>query len=74
MILHSIEQAAERVHRDPETIRRWIRQGRLAARLEPISGLRFVEDEALMLAEQGARRARKATWFAANQQPERRAS
>lgn len=28
----TVPEAAERIHRDPETVRRWIRSGRLRAR------------------------------------------
>lgn len=74
MILHTIEQAAERVHRDQETIRRWIRQGALEARLEPISGRKYVEEEALLAAERGARLHRRESWFTSERQPDREAS
>lgn len=74
MIWHTIEQAAERVHRDPETIRRWIRQGTLSYRAEPITGRRYVEDEALMAAELGARMHRRQSWFTTDRQPDREAS
>lgn len=74
MILHSIEQAAERVHRDPETIRRWIRQGSLTAITEPITGRRYVDEEALLAAERGARMHQRQTRFSALRQPEREAS
>jgi predicted site-specific integrase-resolvase len=73
MIWHTIEQAAERVHRDPETIRRWIRQG-LTYRTEPVTGRRYVEDEALMAAERGARMQRRQSWFTSERQPDREAS
>jgi hypothetical protein len=74
VIWHSIEQAAERVHRDPETIRRWIREERLAAKREPISGRRYVEEEALLAAELGARIQRQESWFTSERQPDREAS
>jgi hypothetical protein len=74
VIWYTIEQAAERVHRDPETIRRWIRQKRLAAELEPISGRRYVEEEALLAAELGARMHRQESWFTSERQPDREAS
>jgi predicted site-specific integrase-resolvase len=74
MILHTIEQAAERVHRDPATIRRWIRTGILHAELEPLSGRKYVEDEALMAAERGARLHQRAGRFTTDRQPTRKAS
>ncbi len=74
MILYTIEQAAERVHRDPETIRRWIRQGALRAELEPISGRKYVEESALLAAERGARMHRRESWFTSERQPQRHAS
>jgi excisionase family DNA binding protein len=43
----SVREAAERVDRDPETIRRWIRSGRLPSRQV---GTRYVIDERDLLA------------------------
>ncbi|MGE5764827.1 MAG: helix-turn-helix domain-containing protein [Mycobacterium leprae] len=39
----TVQQVAERLHRDPETIRRWIRSGKLRARKV---GLQHMIDEA----------------------------
>lgn len=41
----TVPQAARRVHRNPETIRRWIRDGRLAA--ERV-GTQYLVDEAVL--------------------------
>src|SRR5436309_1295578 len=43
----SVREAAERVHRDPETIRRWIRSGRLPSQRV---GIRYIVDEHDLLA------------------------
>lgn len=52
--MFTVSEAALRVGRSPETIRRWIRSGRLGAE---VAGTRYVIDEAdLKLAESGNRR------------------
>jgi len=44
----TVPEAARRTGRNPETIRRWIRQGRLAAR--KIGTQHFIEEEDLAIA------------------------
>ena len=41
----TVPEAARKVHRDPETIRRWIRSGRLAAQRV---GTQYLVDEAAL--------------------------
>lgn len=40
----TVQQVAERLHRDPETIRRWIRSGRLPAQKVGLQHLVAEED------------------------------
>lgn len=61
MIAHTIPQAAERVGRSVDTIRQWIRSGRLVAVLNPIDGQRYVSDEQLLDVERDMRRNQRAT-------------
>lgn len=57
----TIEQAAARVGRSPETIRRWIRQGRLTVIEHPLLPSRWVDVDELLEVERQARRAKRAT-------------
>jgi excisionase family DNA binding protein len=61
VIGHTIPQAAERVGRSEETIRRWIRTGRLRAVRNPIDRQRYVLESELLDAERAARLAEQAT-------------
>lgn len=55
----TIAQAAARVGRHPETIRRWIRQGRLDAITHPLLEHRWVDEEQLLDVERAARQAER---------------
>jgi predicted site-specific integrase-resolvase len=57
----TIEQAAARVGRSPETIRRWIRQGRLTVVDHPMLPHRWVDVDELLEVERVARQAKRAT-------------
>lgn len=71
MICYTIDQAAERVHRNPETIRRWIRQQRLKAIFEPITGMRYVREDDLLAAERGSRVGGRRSRWTSEHQPQR---
>lgn len=64
MIWYTLGQAAERVNRDPETVRRWVRTGLLAAVKNPIDGKRYVREDHLLDVERDARRAQRLTRMA----------
>lgn len=66
MIGYTIPQAAERVGRDPETIRRWIRTHRLPA-IDGADGNRYVWEDDLLAAERDARRTQRSTRFTSPQ-------
>ncbi|GAB6899384.1 MerR family transcriptional regulator [Kineosporia succinea] len=74
MICYTIDQAAQRVHRTPETIRRWIRQEMLVATFEPITGMRYVQEEHLLVAERESRLGKRKGRWTSERQPERVAS
>lgn len=61
MIAHTIPQAAERVGRSVDTIRAWIRDGRLVAIRNDIDGQRYVSDDQLVEVERAMRQAQRAT-------------
>ncbi len=61
MIGYTIPQAAERVGRSEETIRRWIRTGKIRAVRNPIDRQRYVLESELLDAERAARLAEQAT-------------
>jgi predicted site-specific integrase-resolvase len=63
MIGYTVPQAAERVGRDVQTIRRWIREGRLSSILG-VDGHRYVWENDLLDAERDARQAQRFTRFA----------
>lgn len=60
-LLLTIEQAAARVGRHPETIRRWIRKGHLSVVDNPLLPNRWVDVDELLEVERQARRAKRAT-------------
>lgn len=55
MIWYTIPQAAARVRRKPDTIRKWIRQGWVTAIRNPIDGNRYIPEGPLLEAERRAR-------------------
>jgi transposase len=57
----TIPQAAARVGRSPETIRRWIRLGRLTGLRNPIDHQVYVRETQLLDVERDARAAHLAT-------------
>jgi Helix-turn-helix domain len=74
VIALTVDQAAQRVRRDPKTIRRWIREKRLDAIWEPITGQKYVWEEDLLQAERLARLGQRSARFTSAHQPERLAS
>lgn len=61
MIWYTIPQAAERVHRDPETIRRWLREERLTFHRSDIDGQRYVTETELLQVEMHLRNRQRET-------------
>lgn len=61
MIFYTIDQAAERVSRKPDTIRQWIRNGQLPVARNPIDGKRYVAETSLLIAERANRVAQRET-------------
>ncbi len=61
VIRHTVQQAAVRVGRSEETIRRWIRQGKLAAITHPLLPHRWVLEDDLLRVERDARAAQRRT-------------
>ena len=61
MIALTIPQAAARVGRRPDTIRRWIADGDLLAVRNPIDGHRYVREDQLLDVERSRRAAQRAT-------------
>lgn len=61
----TVDKAAARVYRDPETIRAWIRSGALPA--VRYRGRLYVREDQLVDAELRARRAQRVTRFASVQ-------
>ena len=65
MIYYTIDQAAQRVFRAPDTIRQWIRDGDLTARRNPLDGHRYVTEPELLRIEQEKRAKQRDTRRAA---------
>lgn len=59
MTWHTIREAAERVNRHPETIRRWIRTGQLTT--ITLTGDRYIRETDLLDCERRHRQAAQAT-------------
>lgn len=59
----TVQQAAARVGRSEETIRRWIRQGRLEAITHPLLPHRWVSEDQLLQVEADSRTAQRDSLF-----------